>query len=46
MTLTVDRQRDRLSGTLLDEIRDLDGAIIFQGPGTYQANRIAVAARP
>jgi hypothetical protein len=46
MRLTVDRQGDRLSGTLLDEIRDLDGAVLFLGPGTYEAVRIRVVPLP
>lgn len=31
---------DRLSGTLLDEIRDSGGDLIFRGPGTFEAKRI------
>jgi hypothetical protein len=46
MRLTLDEQGNRLSGALLDEIRDLDGAVIFLGPGTYEAVRIAVVPLP
>ena len=46
MSLTVDRHGNRISGTLLDEIRDLDGAVIFLGPGTYEAVRIGVVPLP
>ena len=31
---------DRLTGTLLDEIRDTNGDLIFRGPGTFEASRI------
>lgn len=31
---------DRLSGTLLDEIRDSRGDLIFRGPGTFEASRV------
>jgi hypothetical protein len=38
--------RDELSGTLVDEIRDTSGALIFEGPGTFEATRIAVEPLP
>ena len=33
----------RLSGTLIDEIDDLDGNVVFQGPGTFEGTRISAA---
>ena len=32
--------------TVLDGIRDPDGAVIFSNPGTYEAIRIAVVPLP
>jgi hypothetical protein len=46
MKLTLDRHGNRLSGALLDENRDLNGAVLFLGPGTYEAVRIAVEPLP
>lgn len=37
---------NRLSGTLIDEIRDTSGNVIFVGPGTFEATRIAVEPLP
>jgi hypothetical protein len=39
-------ERGELSGTLVDEIRDTSGALIFEGPGTFEATRIAVEPLP
>jgi hypothetical protein len=33
---------DTLRGTLVDELRDTSGNVIFVGPGTFEAKRIAL----
>jgi hypothetical protein len=38
--------RNELSGTLVDEIRDTSGTVVFEGPGVYEATRIAVEPLP
>ena len=42
MRLRLDERGTRFSGPLLDEIRDVNGNIIFVGVGTYEGTRIAV----
>jgi hypothetical protein len=46
MKLTLDQHGNHFSGTLLDEIRDVSGNVIFLGVGTYEATRIAVEPLP
>jgi hypothetical protein len=41
-----DPRHDTLSGTLLDELRDPAGNLVFSGPGTFTATRIAVEPLP
>jgi len=38
--LTVSGKGQKLTGTLVDEIRDNDGNVVFVGPGTFTATRI------
>ena len=42
MKLRLDERGAHFSGTLLDELRDVSGNVIFQGVGTYEGTRIAV----
>jgi hypothetical protein len=44
--LSLGPEPDKLSGTLLDEIRDTSGNVIFVGPGTFEAKRIGVEPLP
>jgi hypothetical protein len=40
--LRINGHGNQLSGTLLDELRDPEGNVIFLGPGTFTASRIQV----
>lgn len=44
--LRVASDNTTLTGRLIDEISDLDGNVIFSGPGTFEASRIAVRPLP
>jgi hypothetical protein len=44
--ITHDPRSDTLTGKLVDEIRDPSGNLIFSGPGTFDATRIAVEPLP
>ena len=44
--ITLDPQRDSLSGTLVDELRDPAGNLVFSGPGTFAATRIVAEPLP
>lgn len=38
--------QNHLSGEVLDELRDTNGNVVFVGPGTFEATRIAVEPLP
>lgn len=46
MKVRLEHHGNQLSGTLLDEILDMRGNVIFLAPGTYEATRISVEPLP
>ncbi|MCI0389973.1 MAG: hypothetical protein MOB07_14585 [Acidobacteria bacterium] len=46
LKLRLSSDGNRLTGAVLDEIRDTDGNVIFVGPGIFEATRIALEPLP